>query len=269
MSKEGWIEEGWKPLQPHEVPREVEQQIIATDPDLAIFRSWLFDKFFEQTGRILNTNQMSLEDSKSFANWFTFQQLESVLILGFRKYPKLEAMFHNTYSTKVIALSQRFCSICKAGRSSAEAAALYTIPLRISPVTKQSTSPDFDKAYQNAIKKDLSIKNIVIRKDIKLCLSITYILEKNGRTKDKDLDNMTKGFQDALAKALEFNDKDIHHLDITKIILPKTEESIIVQLSPSFLNDHVDVLIPIVNQTWAGQERIDPLLPRRTRRGQL
>lgn len=262
------IEEGWKPLQPHEVPREVEQQIVAKDPDLSVFRSWLFGKFFEQTGRALDPNQLNSGDAKSFANWFTFQQMQSVLVLGFRKYPKLEPIFHNTYSTKVSALSQRFCSICKAGRSSAEAAALYTIPLRISPVTKQSTSPDFDKAYQNAIMKDLSTKNIIIKKDIKLCLSITYILEGNGKTKDKDLDNMTKGFQDALAKALNFNDKDIHHLDVIKIIIPKTEESITVQLSPSFLNDHVDVLAPIVNQTWAGQERIDPLIPRRTRRTQ-
>ena len=94
-----------------------------------------------------------------------------------------------------------------------------------------------------------------------LCVAITFLLSDSGR--DKDLDNMVKALQDGVARAIGFDDRHIHHLDVIKVIHPASEEFVIIRIAPSALNEHDNVSLLVENLSWAGAEplRIEDFLP--------
>lgn len=258
----GFKEEGWKPLQPFDVPAEVWGQFQSEDPDVNVFKKWLFEEYSRQSGKSINVDNATHQALRSLAAWFGFQGLNSELVLHFRRHPKLQAIFHPTYASKITTIAQRFCYICGAGRPSAEMVPVHTLSLPINPMSRQKkstrkfTKSRYFKAFKDAIKNHFLHRNMNLGPTGRFCLAVTFVL--NARKKDKDLDNMTKALLDALAEALGFNDAHVHHLDLIKLIFPDVEECIFVHIAPSALNEHLDVIVPVTNFAKIGYYRIEP-----------
>jgi Holliday junction resolvase RusA-like endonuclease len=53
-------------------------------------------------------------------------------------------------------------------------------------------------------------------------LKVRYVFGVSSRASDGD--NLIKSFQDALCERYGFNDRDIYHWDVEKVIVPKGKE---------------------------------------------
>ena len=53
-------------------------------------------------------------------------------------------------------------------------------------------------------------------------LRVTYVFGVSSKAADGD--NLIKSFQDALCEKYGFNDRDIYHWDVEKVIVPKGQE---------------------------------------------
>lgn len=71
------------------------------------------------------------------------------------------------------------------------------------------------------------------------------------------MDNMSKAILDAFSRAVGFNDRFVHHLDVVKLIFPITEEYIYIRVAPSALNEHSDVVASTFHHSWAGMQKIE------------
>lgn len=64
---------------------------------------------------------------------------------------------------------------------------------------------------------------------------------------------MAKALLDAFSRALGFDDKNVHHLDLLKLIDDFQEEYVVVRVAPSHLQNRSNIVLPIANHAWAGQ----------------
>jgi len=62
---------------------------------------------------------------------------------------------------------------------------------------------------------------------------------------------------DAFSRAVGFDDKDIHHLDVLKLIGQVPEEYMFIRTAPSHLQDCSTVMVPSFEVNWAGQEKLN------------
>jgi Holliday junction resolvase RusA-like endonuclease len=248
-------EDGWQPLQNSDVPSEVWEQFKSQSPDTNVFRQWLAKIYSQQIGENFEVSSATQKDLKRFSSWLGFQTIKSGFVLGFRNHHILQTIFYNDQSSKITIVSQRHCSICRIGRPEEELLPIHTFSIRTTPISRQATRSDTFKAFKKALKAHFSQREIGLGQTGRICLSLTFVLNK--RKRDRDLDNMTKALLDALASALGFNDRHVHHLDIVKLIFPDTEEYLYVGLAPSALNEHLDVINPVMHFSWVGTQRID------------
>jgi Holliday junction resolvase RusA-like endonuclease len=132
----------------------------------------------------------------------------------------------------------------------------FVIPIRISAISGQSSKARIKKAFKNAIKYRLQRhESIPFKLNQKLCVHIVFVMGKNSR--NKDVDNMTKPLLDALQGILFENDRDIDHLSVLKIRIDDDEDYTILNIAPTFVNNHDDVVIPSLHHGWAGAEFLD------------
>jgi Holliday junction resolvase RusA-like endonuclease len=237
--------EGWRSLSLGDLPEHLRATIGAEFPHSDSIARWLKDQFAQQASI---ADQPGSEDE--FARWLMWQEVNGDPNLRVRKWPSLDFFLHSTHRSKALVLSQRFCRLC----ASLDAPIYYT-PIRITPISRQAVSGDLFKAFQSAIKDWLSKRNIPIPESSPRCVAITFVLDPSKR--DRDLDNMAKALQDAVSRALSFNDKHIQHLDLIKLFIPGTEEYVYIKMQASVINSNTDVVHPVINHRWATENAID------------
>jgi hypothetical protein len=59
-------------------------------------------------------------------------------------------------------------------------------------------------------------------------LSVKYVFGVSSKASDGD--NLIKSFQDTLCEKYGFNDRDIYHWDVEKVIVPKGQEYVAFHL---------------------------------------
>ena len=127
--------------------------------------------------------------------------------------------------------------------------------VRITPISRQASKPEIFKAFQAAFAKRFSDRSKDIGKTGRVCIALTFILNK--KQKDRDVDNMSKTILGAFPRAMGFDDRFVHHLDVAKLIFYSTEKYVFIRIVPSALNEHDDVIAPTFHQSWAGMQPIE------------
>lgn len=239
----------WRALLAEDVPTIVAAEFNAECPDTEILRDWVVASYRSQADDSVTDGVADL------SRWLTFQEEQSQISLEYRKWPRLENVLFGTYSGKTIRLAQRHCSMCDGGHPIDEQFPQSILPIRITPISRQAVSSIDWGAFQKAVKTRIDPGSHGLKTNQPICLSLTFVLSLGKR--DRDLDNLTKAMQDAIARALEINDSVVHHLDVAKLLYENAEEYIYVRTAPSFLNSHRNVIATTFNQSWAGQSRLE------------
>lgn len=240
----------WNALKMQDLPDSLIAELSKEIPDKQLLIQWLRAKFNEVWGSL----QL---DEDNFMQWLQFQYENSELPLFFRKWPRLQPIVHVNFSSKISSIMQRHCSICEGAIDQHSNFPIFVLPLRIRGRSRQSLSTTGFHHYQRVIREHFDKRYLVIPPEGGLCLTLTFVL--NQRSKDRDVDNMSKAFMDSFSRALGFNDARIHHLNAVKLLFPDVEESVYARLQPSHINSegNFDVAVPKHHMNWAGQERLD------------
>ena len=246
------IPKSWRPLEEADAPPNVIAELRAEHPNVQVLRDWILAMYAEQRGLALRGPTAPPDQSLELAAWMAFQAMESDFNVILRRWPRPDYLLFATNNEKISTLAQRHCRICHGSRPVSDRFPKYNIPIRIPPISRQASKASTFKAFQAAIKHRIAKRDFDLKSTDRFCMKLTFVLDLLRR--DKDLDNMTKALQDAFARALGFDDVHIQHLDVAKLRFPSAEEFVYVGLSRSFLNEHENVLAPVFNHTWAGQE---------------
>jgi Holliday junction resolvase RusA-like endonuclease len=237
----------WNPLSYDRLPTGVRANLESEFPNGSELRDWVISEFEKQSGSSFDPATWSDDTATLFRRWWWFQLEKGDFI--FRKRPVLQQMLHPSLFGKANALSQRHCRVCSGLLPSDAQFPISIIPIRIAPQSRQSLDKVDWAAFQAAVKTWFSTRTLDLGPSRHLCIAVTYVLSVNRN--DRDLDNMTKALMDAFSRALDFDDRDIHHLDILKMIGETTEEYVIIRVAPSYLNDNSTVMVPIFDGAWA------------------
>lgn len=246
----------WPRLSYADLPLEVREELNRDCPDGEIIRQSIIKLFEIQTGySFLDSELISRDFHAVFFRWWFQQVTSGEIAVNFRIFSKLQSLLFSCFSEKVLAVAQRHCNICRSLHPIDDHFPEYHWPIRLAAASRQSLSGQEFKAFQAAFKSAIGDKDLGFVQNQPLCLAFTYIL--NSKRNDRDLDNLTKAALDGLSRAIGFNDRFVHHLDIAKFLFADAEEYMIVRIGPSFLNDTADVVIRDFNQSWAGQPPLD------------
>jgi Holliday junction resolvase RusA-like endonuclease len=237
----------WRPLSHDVLPAEVREIHDSEFPLGSKLRDWVISEFEKQSRSSFDPDNWSDDTATLFRKWWCFQIEQGDFI--FRRRPALQVMLHQSLSGKANALSQRHCRVCSGLLPSDAQFPISIIPIRIAPQSRQSLDRVNWAAFQAAVKTWFSTRTLNLGTSRYLCIAVTYVLSVNRN--DRDLDNMTKALMDAFSRALDFDDRDIHHLDILKMIGETTEEYVIIRVAPSYLQDNSTVMVPIFDGAWA------------------
>lgn len=158
-------------------------------------------------------------------------------------------------SSKVNRLAQFHCPICSGNTSFP----IRVIPIRISAISKQAVArtPEKRRAFEKAIAHRLGDGNPphIYQRGDKLCVHIVFVLGR--RSRDKDLDNMSKALLDALKGVLFGDDLDIEHLSLLKVRWSGEEDYVVINVRKSAFSEHKDVLFNSMHHNWAGRPYLD------------
>jgi Holliday junction resolvase RusA-like endonuclease len=215
------------------------------------------DCYQKENGNFIGSNPTREEEHK-ITIWLDKIRFEHPKSreLFFRKVSTGLPLISPSLSSKINSLYQYHCPICM--HSGVDMNAMFpqfVIPIRISAISGQSSKARIKKAFKNAIKHRLQRhESIPFKLNQKLCVHIVFVMGKNSR--NKDVDNMTKPLLDALQGILFENDRDIDHLSVLKIRIDDDEDYTILNIAPTFVNNHDDV-IPSLHHGWAGAEFLD------------
>lgn len=235
---------------------EVRHELSQDRPSVAVLREFLEERFTAETG--IAVDAADAPSLHHFARWLNFQLIESPVLSRTNRQGRLESVAFPTLSGKASILSQRGCPLCK------PYVPAYVLPIRIRPESRQSLERARWVAFQAAIGSWLGKRQITVEAGARYCVALTFVLDRSRR--DRDLDNMVKAAQDAVARALSINDADVHHLDTLKIFVPQgSEEFFYLRLARTSINEHDDVILPIVSHKFAVGDALDleDFLPQR------
>jgi Holliday junction resolvase RusA-like endonuclease len=124
--------------------------------------------------------------------------------------------------------------------------------LRVRGISHQSASSETLRDLTREVKNRLLGRNVSANSALRFCLALTFVVNKSR--KDRDLDNMAKATQDAVSRALNFDDARIVHLDVVKLSFSDAEECVYLRLATSSLNTHNDVVGAYFNHSFGGQQ---------------
>lgn len=245
---------GWKPIA---VTDEVYEQMNKEAPDVSWLRRWMLANYAAQSGAQIQPETATPTQLAELARWLIFQEMNGGTGALRRRWRRLEHILHGDYSGKVGAISRRHCFMCHGGRPADDLFPVSKHTVRITPISRQASEskPGTFNAFQAAFVKRFSEHPVDIGKTGRLCIALTFVL--SARKPDRDVDNMSKAILDAFSRAVGFNDRFVHHLDVVKLIFPCTEEYVFIRIAPSALNEHGDVVAPGFHHSWAGMQPIE------------
>ena len=239
----------WKPVAWTD---EVHVQMNKECPDVLWLRRWTLDNYADQSGIHLQPENATPAQLANLAHWLAFQDSNNGAGTLRRRFQRLDHVLYSNYSVKAIAVSQRHCSICHGGRPLEDLFPFGTYAVRITPISRQASKSEIGmfKAFQAAFAERFSGRPIDIGKTGRGCMALTFVL-KHERDKrwSRDVDNMAKAVMDAFSRAVGFDDKIVHHLDVIKLIFPAAEEYMYIRIAPSALNEHGDVVASTFHQS--------------------
>lgn len=231
----------WIPLTRALMPSSVRNNFESEFLNGTSLRNWVVDEFEKQCGTQFEPQVWDQDALSKFRQWWWFQ-LEHGEFMH-RKRPKLESVLHSSLSSKAWALAQRHCPVCSGLLPSEAQFPISIMPLRLAPKSRQVMGSVVWGSFQKAVKTWFDKRTINLGPTGHFCIAITFVLAVDRN--DRDLDNMTKAVMDAFSRALEFNDRDIHHLDVLKLRGDAPEEYMIIRLAPSYLSDNSTVMLPL------------------------
>lgn len=237
----------WMPLTFDRMPNELQASFCSEFPNGEELRNWVVGEFESQTGSQFQPATWSDHDVAKFRRWWWFQHANGDFTA--RRRPKLQNMMHLSLGSKVNVLAQRHCEICCGLLPSELQFPISVMPVRIAPESRQSLGSVNWAAFQSAVRAWFANRVLDIGSSRHLCIAITFVLSTERR--DRDLDNMTKALMDAFARAIGFDDREIHHLDVAKVIGETTEEYVYIRTAPSYLQDQSTVMLPIFDGNFA------------------
>jgi Holliday junction resolvase RusA-like endonuclease len=244
--------DGWLPLTLDEMPLNIQQILAAEFPIGSELRDWVIGEFEHQCHATFDPPSWSDDTATLFRRWWWFQYEQGEFIV--RRHHYLQQMLHPNLSGKASALAQRHCTICSGLLSSDNQYPISMLPIRIAPQSRQSLSQVNWAAFQAAMRDWFEKRNLDLGTSKHLCIAITYVLSEQRN--DRDLDNMTKALMDAFSRAVGFDDKDIHHLDVLKLREESTEEYVFIRIGPSHLHNRSTVMVPVYEGAWAVGEAL-------------
>jgi Holliday junction resolvase RusA-like endonuclease len=218
-------------------------------PDGAAVRAQLLELYESQTGTKLSSPTPSRQEEEAVVTWLN-QNAESFLGAFTRKRQTIVPAYSPSLSAKINALAQFHCPICATKDGLFP---IKTIPIRISPVSKQAIrqKPKMLAAFERAVRDRFKDAAASFSHDKSICLLIVFVVRAKGA--QKDLDNMAKAIIDAVKKVLFGDDRQIDHLNIIRIKSPD-EEYVYLNIRETLLNSHSDVLVPRMLHSWAGAQ---------------
>ncbi len=252
---EAGVPERWEPLI---LPAELREQLAAEYPDLMRLKDWVLTAYALQTGIQLHPKTATPIQYTQLAAWLGFHSSHGNLSFNdvlLRKWRRLQFLLFTTYNGKADTISWRRCQICRSLYSDENSGELSRFVIRITPISRQAVKKKVFKAFQSALKSRFAEAILPAVKDGGICIALTFIL--SNKRKDKDVDNMCKALIDGFSRAIGFNDSLVHHLDGMKLRFPCDEEYLYIRVARSYLNNHADVLAPVLHHSWAGMELIN------------
>ena len=226
----------------------VRHELSQDRPSVAVLREFLEERFSAETG--VSVDAADEPSLHHFARWLNIQFIESPVLSKINRQGRRASVAFPTLSGKASILSQRDCPLCK------PYVPAFVLPIRIRPESRQSLESARWAAFQAAIGFWLGKRQIAVEAGARYCVALTFVLDRSRR--DRDLDNMVKAAQDAVTRSLSINDADVHHLDTLKVFVPKgSEEFFYLRLARTSINEHDDVILPIVSHKFAVGDALD------------
>jgi Holliday junction resolvase RusA-like endonuclease len=242
----------WVPLTLDRIPYDIQKTLKSEFPIGSDLRGWVIAEFEKQCSVAFDPVTWSVEAATLFRKWWWYQYEKGDFAI--RKRPVLQNMLHLSLSAKASSLSQRHCQVCSGMLPADSQFPISILPIRITPQSRQALKKIKWEAFQAAMKAWFDKRVLAFGPSKHFCITLTYVL--SDQQKDRDLDNMTKALMDAFSRAIGFNDKDIHHLDVLKLIGETDEECVFIKIAPSYLQDISTVMIPIYDSVWAVGEAL-------------
>lgn len=231
---------------------KVAKELQSDNPDYIEIRAELIRIYNQHHGTRLSTQEgMSEDEYISLIRWIRQTDYGTFLSLC-RRIDKSSsvASYSLTLSEKISSVAQFHCPLCGVSFP------VSIIPIRIQPLSYQSSPARVHIAFKRAIafrlKKAQSEESFIGKR---LCVHTVFVT--SSRRKEKDVDNMAKLFVDSLQGVLFENDKLVDHLSLMKIRHNEEEEFIYLNIRESKLNNHIDVLLPKLNHSWAGDKVLE------------
>lgn len=243
----------WVPLTFEKMPLDIQQTLTSEFPHGSSLRDWVISEFEKQCFRVFEPLVWSDEAASLFRKWWWYQYEKGDFAI--RSHPILQHMLYPSISSKASALSQRHCEICSGMLPADAQFPISILPVRIAPESRQTLKKIKWDAFQAAMKDWFAARTLFLGPSQHFCIALTYVL--SDKRKDRDLDNMTKSLMDAFSRAVGFDDKDIHHLDVLKVIGKTNEEYLFIRIAPSYLEDKSTVMMPIFDSGWAVGEALN------------
>ncbi|QUY42552.1 RusA family crossover junction endodeoxyribonuclease [Acaryochloris marina S15] len=212
-------------------------------------RTFLVEKFNAINGTQLDPTSLLKDDELTVQRWIAGNTDLHFLSAELAKVYKRSYFFNEV--DKVIAMqhSQERCLIC------GSVSQARFIPIRISPKSHQSLTPDLKRYYLEQLQNHPFIQGETqFDSSHRLCVQLICVL-KEGR--DKDVDNMAKLILDGIKGQVFPDDKQIDHLQVVKFRANESEEFVSIGVAVSTLNQHSDVLFGAINSDWSGQSRLN------------
>lgn len=242
----------WKPIA---LTEEILNALLIERPDVEIFRKWLLGHYNSQNSEQITMETATPAQIANLAHWLSYQETNDGVGTICRRWRRLDHILYSTYSVKINSIAQRACLICDGARTMDDLFPVANYSVRISPISRQASKAATFRAFQAAFTARFSERPVKLGRTGSVCMALTFVLSR--RRKDRDLDNMSKAILDAFSRAAGFNDRNIHHLDVAKLIFKNTEEYIRIRIRPSALNKHEDIIAPTFHHTWLGTQLID------------
>lgn len=235
--------------QPSLSPPPIPTELQAEWPDQHKLREQLLSLYEQYSGEKLRSPTPTAKEMEAVVQWLN-QNAETFLPHYHRRRVALVPAFSPSLTAKISSLAQFHCPICATKDGLFP---VHTIPIRITPVSKQAISqvPKKRAAFERAIRHRFKDHKNPFPPDRAICLLIVFVVKAKGA--QKDLDNMAKAIVDALKNVLFGDDRRIDHLNIIRIKSPD-EEFVYLNIRQTELNEHNDVLVPRMLHSWAGAE---------------
>ncbi len=212
--------------------------------DMHYVRATVVDEYNKATGNKLSLNLQSDDPAlRDVVRW-----LNGLDHFGFmHRTPRLEHLVYSSMSNKLSAIAQWHCNFCNTGFPS------VVLPIRIKPLSYQSTPPKIRIAFKRALKEWLASKHRFEGQPV--CVHITIAVGRSSRI--SDVDNIAKLFLDGLKGTLFRDDKQVEHLSVARVRTSDDEDFAYVRVAPTRLNELDDMLFSKTDQLWAVGDAID------------